>query len=474
MATPEVLIEKPQIENLDRDIITTYLQGLHESEKSVALYVAKNIASFDNPLADTIVAIPVAAHQESPQIYNTLKQYALQRECDDFTVVLDLNSPRVLSPEKELEVEKTKAEVERAKQMYPWLDVRQFEIRYDTPNIGRIRRDLWNGLCVAYMKFGMSDVPPICMNQDIDLVKMSDRTISNVQKRYDHMLEVGVNPHEYFGGVSMNHAPNYDFPNISSVVAWNDFLHRKMNQTFEAGLLMTLSAYAVKDGFDASAVTSEVFGTLEGGHYDIVPGAHALTSIRRYLDRMGRFGLSVWHPDSEFTADDDCRIKNQFKDISSREKRQLLGQDFEVQVGRLVTRLAQEFIGMTKVYYSLDPEMYKTVFYANDGSFPKDLFFNLLTKEAIITQRVLKKVGASKKQLQVALNMYQFDDAELPLTIRDLILLGNQGELEPYKDTVVDVGTFRRPNAPTLKIRYYNGKVYFFNNSGKKLKNNLV
>ncbi|MEJ0073405.1 MAG: hypothetical protein WDN27_04995 [Candidatus Saccharibacteria bacterium] len=75
--------------------VATYLQRLPEWERRTADEIAADISDGGNPLAKTVVIIPVAAHQEAAQIPTALAEYGRQRSGVPFTVVLGLNTPDV-------------------------------------------------------------------------------------------------------------------------------------------------------------------------------------------------------------------------------------------------------------------------------------------------------------------------------------------------------------------------------------------
>ncbi|MEO7904488.1 MAG: hypothetical protein ABIR91_01695, partial [Candidatus Saccharimonadales bacterium] len=140
-----------------RQLVEHYIGTLTDRDRGAADNIAAQLYNPERALADCQVLIPVAAHQESTQIQNTLAQYAHQQTDQPFSVILSLNSPATeqLNPG----VNDTLQQIELARAAHPDLDLRTALTFYDTPTIGLIRRDLWNGALIASTYSGAYDDP---------------------------------------------------------------------------------------------------------------------------------------------------------------------------------------------------------------------------------------------------------------------------------------------------------------------------
>jgi hypothetical protein len=297
-----------------REIVHAYVERFDVRDTSQAGRIADDIEMATKPLAEHLVLIPVAAHQEALQIMPALEQYAQQETKQPFSVILGLNSPtdEVDSPA----IGATLEQVERAKQQFPHVDIRTSLTHYDVPTIGTIRRDLWNGALLASMDQGaytQKDVEIIGVNHDIDTISMSPRYIKRVQEYYGRRQRAHDNagmqstPHAPKSTL-IKHAPSLAYPVISKGVYWIDFYHREMNTAYEAGMVFPLSYYANMDGFDPDARTHEVGSIFprEISQHKIL-GTNMQTSPRRYIDRL-KYGYDKLWTDDSFGPDDQCRL----------------------------------------------------------------------------------------------------------------------------------------------------------------------
>ncbi len=77
-----------------------------------------------HPDTKAVVCIPVAGHQETSNVYATIRSFANQKgDLNQFEVLLLVNAPARFQETKHVEIEKTRAEIERAKQDFPNLRV---------------------------------------------------------------------------------------------------------------------------------------------------------------------------------------------------------------------------------------------------------------------------------------------------------------------------------------------------------------
>ena len=307
------------VEPTRAEALARYLENFSARDDVRAQHIMKSIMSPAQPLARHLVMIPVAAHQESAQIAPAITQYAKQTSDQPFTVVLGLNSP--VAERNNPAITATMSEIESARSMYPHLDIRTAMTFYESPTIGMVRRDLWNGALLASLSeeaYFKDDREVIGINNDIDVVSMSPRYISRIQKYYESFeTDTAEYPHSPLPVSSTNikHAPSPAHPNVSKGVYWTDFLHRQMNVSYEAGLVIPMSTYARRGGFSVDSRTHETRPFLTD-HPQAIAGTTIGTSPRRYIDRL-RYGYkNIWTDDS-FGPNDECRERRHMADITS-------------------------------------------------------------------------------------------------------------------------------------------------------------
>jgi hypothetical protein len=297
-----------------REIVHAYVERFTPVDIAHAAHIADDIEKSAIPLANHLVIVPIAAHQEQRQVAPALAQYARQQTDQPFSVILGLNSPthEIGNPG----IDDTLEQIEHAKRQFPAVDIRTSLNHYDSPTIGTIRRDLWNGALLASMDQGaytQEDVEIIGVNHDIDTISMSPRYVKRIQEHYDRRQRAHTRagmqstPHTP-SSTLIKHAPDLDFPVISKGVYWIDFYHRQMNTAYEAGMVFPLSYYAGMDGFDPEAKTHEVGSIFprEISQHKIL-GTNMQTSPRRYIDRL-KYGYDKLWTDDSFGPDDQCRL----------------------------------------------------------------------------------------------------------------------------------------------------------------------
>lgn len=318
------------------NVAQNYVDQLSDYEATTAEAIADDLLQNRGPLANTVVIIPVAAGQEADNILHTVSEYADQQRCEPFTVVLGLNVPSDNTSSSE--VHRTIVNTEVAKKIYSSLDIRTTFMIYDQPVIGAIRRDLWNGVTAASLRTGnFLDGEVIGINHDIDLGRLATGYIGNVQKYYNFRdgrhIVTPVSPPR---GSMTKHAYSPKHPNTSRAVFWNDFYYRKLDAAYEAGLIIPLSFYTTHGGFDANARTHEVGGLTAKAlrRPSLLAGTYMETSPRRYLARIDQHGYDIWSPDS-FTAEDPCRERADFPDISKERQLEIVEASISTYAGTL-------------------------------------------------------------------------------------------------------------------------------------------
>jgi len=307
-----------------KQVVGNYLHNLDVFEQEHANQLAADLHRDDRPLAHTVVLIPVAAHQEAHNIENAIAQYAHQQTDQPFSVLLHPNAPLEVDPAA---TEATLAEIEKAKQTHPQLDIRTTPPEYyDRPTIGVIRRNLWNAaLLLAHYEGAFDTVgnEVIGINNDIDIVRQSPRNIKHVQARTNKVQlvyerlgqpEAISRPH----GIFVKHAYDPETPNTSRAVFWYDFCYAQLRSkgSYEAGLIIPFSYYAKHDGIQSDATLIETKSLIDGKNPGVIPGTILETSPRRFAQRLHDTNLlfNVW-TESTFGANDECRT-SKAQDIS--------------------------------------------------------------------------------------------------------------------------------------------------------------
>lgn len=327
-----------------RDIIYGYLDGLDTTELQTASEMADVMVGSGNmPLAQTVVVIPVAATQEAHNIVPAMSQYDQLADSEPFSIVLGLNEPIRDSDSKE--VAATTAAVNYAIEKFPDLDIRTVHQAYDTPVIGRIRRDLWNAVALASERTGglETGAEVVVINHDIDVEGIAPGYVQRVQDEYDALdHRAAALPVSPVRGTYTSHAASPKHPRISQTIQWEDYTVQQAGIIYEAGTVIPLSYYAEHGGFDPEAEVYEVssMSTLDQAP-PFIPGTAYLTSPRRYLDRMNRYGMNVW-AGLPFTAHDRCREPKRFRDISRSRQLSLIEHELPLQLQMIVKAVAEQ------------------------------------------------------------------------------------------------------------------------------------
>lgn len=343
---------------LRKDRVEAYL---YDEANHDALEVGGQLYNPKKPLSPTVVAIPVAAHQESPEVVTrTIEQYAQQKGSGAFTVSLLLNYPlEEYEPPNVNSIVRTVAGLK--KRYKDTLDLRYAQKQFRDPTIGAIRKSLWDGLAHVSLANGLYDQPEndvVVINNDIDAEYISPVYIRNIQRFYDRAQgrrnSVGI-PSDLLplGATQVRHGMRWDtHPRTSGAVFWNDLAHRQvmdaeLNGGYEAGLVVPLSLYARNGGFDASATKHE--SRPMHGRGDTVAQQRRIqstalvTSPRRYLERFPSVGYGVWD-DESFGHTNDCRVVDEraFPDATQAQVDEHVHEDIErfgqwfVDAGQLV------------------------------------------------------------------------------------------------------------------------------------------
>ncbi len=295
-------------------IVDTYLSSLvgttspEFSDAVIPQEIADQITIPGKPLQRTVVIIPVAAISEQDTIGHAIDEYARQLPIEPFSIVLGLNvdvDKAEFAGMADPAVARTLHNLHDAQKRHPALDIRSAYTEYCAPRIGEIRRDLWNGVLLAYRSDGMSaSEEMIAINHDIDVERIPRRYISVIQKRY--LGQWGCDTPNYAQTI---HGWDAGHPNTSKAVLWTDFIYGASEIGYEAGAVIPMTFYASRGGFEAHRRTHEV-ASLTNGHIPnkLLRTGRLVTSPRRYIDRLPKAGVDrVWTSYS-FGPEDLCRV----------------------------------------------------------------------------------------------------------------------------------------------------------------------
>ena len=318
-----------------------YLADLIFEEQIGASDTAEQFQS-DTPLGDVVALIPVAAHQEAPNVYRSLAQYARQDSLESFSVALLLNAPENAD---ETQIAATIDEIERAKSDFPKLDVRYSEV-LESDTIGALRRRLWNAALLLARhegRFANPSAEVIGLNHDIDTHRIAQRYITNIrrhfQRRQKHMDNHGFHSEPMLPvSTLMKHAHDLERPNISDVVFWSEYSSRQARRgnVYEASLAIPFRYYIERGGFDAEATSYETRKFYEGILPVKIAGSFIETSPRRYIERLQAHPVSaVWTKDS-FGDSDTCRNNDPVGDISESRKHELIADTIQSAVSSMI------------------------------------------------------------------------------------------------------------------------------------------
>ena len=149
----------------------------------------------------SVVTIPVAAAYESENIYGTLSLYAQQDEdkLAQNLIILNTNwlDTAQQDPDSRQKIEKTLAEIERAKQDFPSLRIASFTRQYESEvvkktggPIGYVASDLLNVALLTLDRYAeqnpSADVKDVAIiRQDADMEGMSRHYLRNLEKSFD-------------------------------------------------------------------------------------------------------------------------------------------------------------------------------------------------------------------------------------------------------------------------------------------------
>lgn len=262
----------------------------------------------DTPLNTTVVLIPVAAAQDHRLIYPALEQYAHAETPHPFTIALNLNQPASLDQDW---TSVAQAEVDRARQDFPGLDVRTMQRYYDAPTIGAIRKDLWDAAVeLAKQEEPFNDPSDyIGYNHDIDLIRLPPSYLQRTQTT------------AFMNGAPListpvRHYRSGQFPEADRITALFDFINSGVGEAYyEAGLIIPFGTYEMAGGFQPESNLRETHAISHSAYIrrfkratTAAKSAPLYTSPRRLIQSIAdeTDPNDIW-TDETFGANDSCR-----------------------------------------------------------------------------------------------------------------------------------------------------------------------
>ncbi len=219
----------------------------------------------------TVVTVPVAAAYESENIYGTLSLYAQQdkEQLSRNLVVMNVNWLDVAeqNPENMQAVQKTLAEIERAKKDFPDLRVAAFTKQYEAEEvkktggvIGYVASDLMNVALLTLNKYASqnpgTDIEDVAIiRQDADMEGMSRHYLQNVEKAFD-TTDADI----YNGTIRSSVRMQKRYPGLGIITNFSQSLNAvrtQQNQPWTVGINMVVRA----------STLAAAGGLGERGHY---------------------------------------------------------------------------------------------------------------------------------------------------------------------------------------------------------------
>lgn len=186
----------------------------------------------------TLTTIPVAAASEGDNIFNTLSLYAQQdpENIQRNAILLNVNWLDVArqDPVKERGIDKTFAEIERAKEAFPDLTIAVVTNEYNASEvektggvIGYVASDLMNtALLALHKRVASGDIDP---SSDIAIIRQ-DADMRGMSRHYLRSLEKGMDQHpgtDILNGTIRSDVRTYErFPGFGIVSNFNQALQK--------------------------------------------------------------------------------------------------------------------------------------------------------------------------------------------------------------------------------------------------------
>jgi len=222
---------------------------------------------------DCVVAIPVAGHQEGPNIYRTLEQFTNQdMPNEQFEIILNVNSPGSTGENTNLteeqlneRVEETLSAIEQFKIDHPAVSVRYYthSLMGSSPKIGRVRSDLWAAVNEDLQQRGRNE-DIMVISADADIIHLNSSYLSGMVHEFKN-----TDADIVAAGLKWQMIPDlpYDAP-ANRVLRYQTFLDTIRDyrsghiHTADANTGISLAMYLAAGGYDRGAKLGEMIGVV--------------------------------------------------------------------------------------------------------------------------------------------------------------------------------------------------------------------
>jgi hypothetical protein len=367
------LVENPEIKLDEKAVIAEYFERQDKKYVEHLSFLAESMG----PISDecrVAICIPVAAHQEGKQIYDSLKNLSLQTaDKKSYEVVLFVNYPEKDKEGNAVVPDETQSEIDRFKADFPEMPIKVMKevLPLKDAKIGHIRKVLNDVVLLRQGQRGANSPELIMISNDADNKGVAPKYIETFIEKFDQNPEADG----YLGQLDWDPESYVKFPAIHIGTrlfqALNMIGRRKSgrmsssgaNFAFRASIYAGVGGYIDgQDGAEDTNLGRAIILARGGNQYRIkatkTSDTRLYTSSRRAIDVFQKYG---WAPveqwDREFSAFDDEIRKLQLPDGTI---------DYsDPKVAKVVKRQIEHVINRTLDSYERDERIGK------DGAFYK-------------------------------------------------------------------------------------------------------
>jgi hypothetical protein len=371
-ARSETLINNPEASLDQYEEIDLYLKKLDKKYASQIEEMAKKIEKIEDKCKLSI-NIPVAGHQESKNIYESLKNYIHQTaNRETFELVLFVNHPETDKNGKKLDAKDTLKEIERFKKDYPDLRVRVMykAIPNKDINIGRIRKMMTDATLKRQHNRGKDAYDLILASNDADNKGIDPRYIKTFidkfdgDKKIDGMLgQLDWDPESYQKYPAIHIGTRlFQYLSVIGRHRSNSMVSSGANSAYRASIYAGIGGYLedVNGGEDV-AIGRAIIAARNGDKKRFSfagPGTRLFTSSRRAISVFEKYGLApVEQWKKGFSVFDDEIRKLEMKndgeiDYDNKEVLNKLKSSLEMVINRTLNEWESgENLGKDSPYY---------------------------------------------------------------------------------------------------------------------------
>lgn len=269
LSTEEIAAINP--ENALEVISESYFGAMSEDRRGRVSTLTEQLKANDDkePLTkpDTIICVPAAAHNESPETLDRMfGVLAAQDNAANNELFLFGNYPDSIGEASATTAEQNISEaVLRARQKYPQLSIRHMAVCYEEHNmgIGAVRKDMMDIVAASAIERGLDYTQPV-MWVDADLTKMKRDSLqlssARIRNEYEaymyHMFPAQTIENLKSGGAAEQVAAHYELVRRKA-------MHTPVSGVFnrdyieESGLGFTLGNYLAIGGVNSADTVNE-------------------------------------------------------------------------------------------------------------------------------------------------------------------------------------------------------------------------